>query len=518
MIRFFIIVFLFLVSCQKAPDTNPNEIVVGIEKYPEQADPRLASDSISQKINRLLYSSLMQNGSDMKMECDLCESYQRVSPTHYRFTLKRGVVFHNGKKLTSKDIKATIESITKGNLASAYKSDLRRIDVIETPNDYQIDFKLHKPYSSFLTLMALGILPESVVAKDHVIKPEEFIGSGPFKANRSSWTETRLALDRNENYFGTKPKIQKLIFRVVQDSTLRALELIKGRLDIIQNGIPYVLAGHLRKEKNLKYQSAGGVNFSYIAFNFKNTHLAHKKVREAIDLAINREELILYKLSGLGQLATSILNPKHWMFNANLPLPSYNPQKAKELLDEAGYPDPDGEGPKTRFNLVYKTSTDKERVAIVQLIAEDLEKIGIGITVVTNEFGTFYRDIRQGNFDLFSLTWVGVSDPAIYDIVAHTNKVSPQGANRGFYSNTTLDRLLDEATQTLDEEKQRQLYLKIQKIFFEDKVYAPLWYERNFVFSKKNIQDFIIYPNASYWGLTTAFKMPQASQNTPESH
>lgn len=504
MLRTLCFIALILLNCNSSVPVPNDTIIVGIDKGTDQFDPRLPTDSTSQKINRLIYSGLLKKNEKLELVPDLAESFTLQNSTTYIFKIRQGITFHNQQKLTSADIKATYLSMMGDKIKSPFKGSLSIIQNIETPDPYSIIFHLKKANSPFLTLMSLGILPASLAKKADLAG--DFIGTGPYQLLYSQLTLNSILLERFNSYYDQKAKTKFIKFRVIQDATLRTLELIKGRIEILQNSVPYVLVDRLQKEAHLKYQKSPGINFSYMAFNFKNPHLKKLKVRKAIALSIDRQKIIRYKLAQLGTLADSLLSPGHWAYNSSLKAYSYNLEEARKLLDEAGFLDPDGDGPQSRFELIYKTSSVKERVEIAQLIAEDLARIGIKVHVKSYEFGTFYRDIRQGDFDLYTLTWVGLTDPDIYYYVFHSLMFAPKGANRGFYKNESLDALLDQSRQETDHKKLVDLYRKIQEIVYNDFVYAPLWYENNFVFMPSFIKGYQARADASYVNLVNAYK------------
>lgn len=501
----FILFISLSVACHPSRPIGQDTIVVGISSFPEQFDPRLSTDSSSQKINKLIFSGLLKKNNKLNLVPDLAESYQIVDPETYLFRLKDNIFFHDGTRLTSKDIQATYESMIAGDSQSPFQESLSIIQKIEIPDSLTIIFHLKKPHSPFLTLMSLGILSKEFIQtssqQQHIP-----VGTGPYYLVQTSDTKDVVHLKRFKNYFGSKAKTENLIFRVILDSTLRTLELIKGRLDIVQNDIPYVLIPRVKQEQDLIFLSDVGINFTYMAFNLKNDSLKNKKVREAISMAIDRDQIIQYKLSGLAKKANSLLSPTHWAYHNLLPQYEHNLNKARRLLDQTPFKDPDGDGPKPRFRLTYKTSSVKERVEIARLIAENLKKIGIDVTVESYEFGTFYRDIRQGDFDIFTLTWVGLTDPDIYHSIFHSKSVPPGGANRGHYQNAALDILLDKSRLETNHDQLKTIYHEIQKIVYDDFVYAPLWYEDNFVFMKRNIRNYRIRSDASYMSLVNAYK------------
>lgn len=506
MTRFILALLLFFqLACHGTPQIPDDTVVVGIELYPDLFDPRYATDAMSAKLKQLVFSGLMDTDEHQNLVPDMAASLQNPDPTTYEFTIKDDIYFHNGKKLTSRDIKATYESMMHENSKSPYYGSLKVVERIAIPQDNKIIFHLKEAYLPFLTLMTLGVLPEETTV-DKKLPLEKLIGTGPMRFALHQEPREKIYLERHKTYFGEPARPSKIVFWAVQDNTLRAMELLKGRIDLVQNSIPFVLVPSFKKKKNLVFAERVGINMSYLAFNFKNESLKDRRVREAVALAIDREKIIRYKLQDLGRVATSVLNPAHWAFADGLKSFAFDLEKARTLLDRTGFADPDGDGPEMRFSLVYKTSTNRERLEIAQLIAENLRQIGIGVTVKPYEFGTFYRDIRQGSFDIFTLTWVGLADPDIYYFIAHSSQLPPAGMNRGFYSNAELDKLLDASRREVDLKKRKGIYSRIQNTFYDDLVYVPLWYEKNYVFLNRRLKGYRLRPDASYVGLVRAYK------------
>lgn len=514
--------FVFYFGCTQKQQTPINTIVVGIENYPNQLDARLETDAITSKINHLIYEGLLKKDEHMNLVPSLATHMSLSNKLVYSFDLRTNVFFHNGQKMTSADIKATYDSIIQKKINSRYFSDFENIAKIETPHDYQIIFTLKKPFLSFPTLLTLGILPKEIALlteaerqthpKPHLL----FIGTGPFSlVKKDNTSRERIVLKRFDNYHGIKARSEFITFRVIQDATLRALELFKGRLDIVQNNMPFVMVPYLKKQQDLYFLQNSGINFNYMGFQLKNKYLKNKNVRKAIALAIDREKIIKYKLSGLGQPATSLLNPDHWAFTSDLEKFSFDLEKAKALLDDTPFQDPDGNGPQQRFSLTYKTSTQKERIEIAELITHNLRSLGIDIQLKTYEFGTLLQDVRQGDFELVSLSWVGLSDPDIYYHIFHSGKTPPNGSNRGFYQNKDLDILLEKSREEFDLEKRKQLFHEIQKIVYNDFVYAPLWYDDNIVFLRQGVRGYRLRPDASFEALHSTWKeTPQSTANS----
>ena len=222
--------------------------------------------------------------------------------------------------------------------------------------------------------------------------------------------------------------------------------------------------------------------------------LSNFQVRKALALAIDRQAIIRDLLRGLARPASGVLAPSHWAYHGQVAQYAFDPARARRLLDEAGYPDPDGDGPEKRFVLSYKTSQDRLRIRIAEVIGKYLEAVGIGVEIRSYEWGTFFADIRNGNFQLFSLTWVGVTEPDIYHYVFHSRSLPPDGANRGGYANPGLDRLLEQGRRETDSEKRREVYARVQEIVAGDLPYISLWHNEEVAVLSREIRGFQVYP------------------------
>jgi len=231
-------------------------------------------------------------------------------------------------------------------------------------------------------------------------------------------------------------------------------------------------------------------------------------VRQAIAHAIDRDAIIRHLLKGLGTPATGLLSPFHWAYESSVSRFDYSPERAKKLLDEEGFPDPDGDGPRPRFRLSYKTTTLDLRRRIAVAFKEQLSQVGIDLDVRAYEWGTFYGDIQKGNFHLYSLSWVGVTDPDIYFSLFHSTSVPPQGNNRGRYHNAEIDRLLEQGRRSLNLEERKRIYSTVQQILARDLPYIPLWWTKNVVVMKRAIRGFIPYPDGDLISLKNVSLVP----------
>jgi peptide/nickel transport system substrate-binding protein len=197
---------------------------------------------------------------------------------------------------------------------------------------------------------------------------------------------------------------------------------------------------------------------------------------------------------GAAELAAGLLPPHNWAHEANVLQISYDDKRAMQLLDSAGYPDPDGPGPGMRFTITFKVSTSEFRKLIATVVQKDLERVGIGVNIRAYEFGTFFSDVNRGNFQMCMLLWVGESDPDIYRIAFSTT--GPR--NRGKYSDPDVDQWVELARAAENEEEQKKYYSLVQKKVAEDCPYISLWYESNMCIMRKELKGMHLTPDSDY--------------------
>ena len=465
---------LISVACGSAPPSQ-DTVSIAIEAGPNNLDPRIGLSSESERIHQLLFNSLVRRGPHFEILPDLAERWETPDPTTYRFILRPGVRFHDGKPLSSRDVRYTLQSLLDGLITSPKTSTYRIIERIETPDDKTIVFRLKEPNAAFLwnlTNGGIGIVPESA-GSDFQKKP---IGTGPFRFV-SYAHEEEVVLAANPDYFRGPPTVRRVSFKVIPDATTRALELRKGSVDIGQNVLPPDFVKALEREPHLRVETAPGTNYQYLALNMKDPLLVDKRVRKAIASAVPREDLIRYYWRDLVTPASGLLPPNHWAFESNVETYPHDPARARQLLDEAGLLDPDGPGPQTRFKLTFKTSTDESTRQVAAVIQQQLKEVGIQVDLRSYEFGTFYGDIVRGNFQMFTLRWIGGNnDPDLFERVFHSREAPPKGYNRGRYENPRVDALIELARKEADVEKRKSAYSELQKIIADELPYISMWY------------------------------------------
>lgn len=439
------------------------EIRVALPQLPITLDPRFATDAASVKVQQFLHRGLVRLDDHFQPQPALAQSWQHPSPLLWRFLLRRGVHFHDGSSLSAQDVAATLNSVLDPNLASPLRASFSAIAAVEAVNDRTVEIRLKRVDASLLTRLVIGILPVSLAKKPQ--QARHTIGCGGYRLG--AWQGNRIVLSAVDR---SKPDI--IVIRV-KDPVTRALKLARGEIDLMQNDFPLYLLDWLRQQPHLQVVTVPSTTFSYIGINLHDPLLKQLKVRQALALALDRRRLKRALFNDAPVLASTLLPRSHWATTA-LPTMAYDPVKAAALLDAAGYP-PNQNG--VRFHLSYRTSTDPQRVRLATAIAAEWRKIGVEVSVQSLEWGGFYARIKRGDFQLFSLSWVGIVDPDIYRWILHSSMWPPKGANRGRYRNDQVDRWLDDAASTENRDLRRTLYAKVERKMLADLVYIPLWYE-----------------------------------------
>lgn len=485
----------------------PDYVVIGIDSNPTNLDPRYAMDANSVRIGALMYNSLLQADSQSRLRGDLAETWKMVDDKTYIFNLHRGVKFHDGRPLTARDVKSTYEFILDPHNRSPRRGPLTLIRSIDELGKYQIRFRLSAPFAPFLEHCTIGIVPAGSIGAEPLTHTDPPPGSGPFILE-SVDPGHKIVLRANSSYWEGSPPIQGLVFNIIPDAMVRVLEFKKGTIGFLQNDIEPDLLPWIRHNTEANIDVNQGTTFQYIGINLAHPILAHQKVRQALALAIDREVIIHHLLKDQATLATGLLSPLHWAYTSAVPRLRYDPDTAKRLLDEAGFPDPDGDGPLPRFKLSYKTTNIDLRRRIAEAFKDQLHKVGIELEIRTYEWGTFFDDIKKGHFHLFSLAWVGILDPDIYYNLFHSTATPPNGENRGHYNNPVVDDLLERGRRATDIEERTLIYGRVQTILAQDLPYIPLWWVKNVVVRKPAIHGFIPYPDGNLISLKRVFLQP----------
>jgi peptide/nickel transport system substrate-binding protein len=310
--------------------------------------------------------------------------------------------------------------------------------------------------------------------------------------------DEQVELTAFEGYWDGLPQNAGVVLRIVPDETMRGLELRKGAADIVVNDVSPDVAYRLQRDR-LTITQGQGADYAYIGLNMRDPILKDRRVRQAIAYAVDRQAIVDYLRRGLATPAVGVLSPIAAAFEPDVPQFPHDVERATQLLDEAGYPDPDGPLPRLRLSL--KTSTDEFFRLQAAVIQQDLSQVGIEVDVRSYEFATFYDDVLSGNVQMYTLQWVGVTDPDMLRRLYHSRQAPPVGFNRMYYNNPEVDRLIDLASTARTDAERRPYYSEVQKIVAGDVPAVSLWYKTNIAVTRPNISGLRLSAQADFLAL-----------------
>jgi peptide/nickel transport system substrate-binding protein len=460
-------------------------IRMGLANAPLNLDPRFATDATSERLNRLLYQRLVEFDANSRPKPGIAD-WEVINPLRYRFTLnERAAGFSNGQKLHAKDVVATYRQVLDPALASPKQASLKRIASVDLVDEHRVDFHLLRADPLFPAYLTLDILPAQLIERDHDFSRKP-VGSGQF--DLIDWPQP------GELHLKRRTDGQVFQFVTVNNPTVRVLKLLRDEIDLLQNDLSPELVGYLRAQRALHVEQRPGSNYTYIGFNLEDPVTGDRRVRQAIAHAIDRRAIIQWVMQGAARPAESLFPPEHWASN-QLNAYEYNPDKARKLLAELEYSD------SHPLKLTYKTSSDPFRLRLATVIQSQLKAVGIEVDLRSYDWGTFFGDIKQGNFQLYSLSWVGIRTPDIYRDIFASDALPPRGANRGRYASTRVDQLLSLAEQASDLTEQAELYHQVAAEIHRDLPYIPLWYEHQLAAQGSRISGYQLMSDGNYDGL-----------------
>ena len=493
--------------------TQSNVFVVALSDNIKTIDPigSPSVDAASERVRTLMFNSLVKKDEKFDYVPELAANIQRSDDgLVFTFTLRDGVTFHDGRPFTSADARYTLDTVlasTFAKTASFFEGSgatkTAYVKSVEAPDAHTLIIRLNKQWTGLLP----NLVPIAMIPKDSYESQKTHpLGTGPFKFKSYDQVQQVVDLEANQAYWDGPSKIPALRVRVISESNAMQAELQSGRVDIapLATSLSPDAIKALGQNPNLSVQQFEGSNLNLLTFNTAEPPLDNVKVRQAIAYAIDRESIIRDLVLNQGAIAHTILPEASWAY-AKPPTYQFDPNKAKQLLDEAGFRDPDGDGPQMRwakpllFRISGSSASARQYSGVIQ---NYLKNVGIPVAIETSEFNTMRQQVQNGQFQLNYSQWVGGNqDPLFYhDLFATSEIATPtRGLNRSRYSNPELDKILDEAANTYDHAKAAPLYAKAQEIVSRDVPVFPLWYQANMVIAKKNVG--ITHVNASGdWG------------------
>lgn len=470
------------------------EIIIAQNSDAKSLDLQASNDGGSLNVNAQIYDTLIVKNEDGTLSPHLAESWEQISDLVWQFKLNKGVKFHNGEELKAGDVKFTLER----GLTSTISYLLNFIDSVEVVDDYTVNLNLKFPYASILDNLAYtssGILNEKAVTEAGEDYGQQPVGTGAYMF--SSWKAgDSIELVAFEDYFKGAAPTKKLKYRSIPENTSRSIALETGEVDIAYDIDP-VDRETIRNNDKLVLIEQPSLQVDYIGFNLKKEPYSNVKVRQAINYAIDREGIISAVLLGGGEAATTPVSPKIKMSNPSIQGYPYDVEKAKQLMQEAGYAD--------GFKTTIWTNDNPVRTRIAQIVQANLKEIGIEVAIDTLEWSSYLDRTSNGEHEMFILGWTattGDPDAALYALFHGSS--SATAGNKFFYSNDEVSKLLDLGRAEVDEAKRQEYYYEAQELLVEDAPLAALYYANDCAGVSGNVNGFVLSSSKSHklYGVT----------------
>ncbi len=477
-----------------------------------------ASDVAAERVKTLMFNALVKKDANFDYVGELAKDIKTSEDgMTITFTLQDGVKFHNGREFTSADVKYTFDELFKSNgfksgaffdtvpddsaaaatppkavdnsnaaakaPAEPKTKRVAHISSIATPDAKTVIFTVTRPAlrnQLLSNLVAIPIIPTDSAAQ----QKDKPVGSGPFKFVAFDASQNIVELEANTDYWDGAPTIPKLRVKTVTDAQSLQSELQAGGVDIapLPTNLPPDVLKAMNGVGNLKVDQFDGSNIQYLVFNAQSPPLNNPKIRQAIGFAIDRQKIVTQLFFDQAKLASSILPPQSWAYSAGIQY-TYDPTKAKQLLQEAGY-----RGEAITFKYGAGNAATNQYAQVIQSALND---VGLNVRIETLEVNTIRQQLAQGQYQIYTGQWVGGNQDPIFLRDLFSSTKIPGGSvsccNRSRYSNPEVDKIVEDAVNSIDRAKAKELYGKTWDIVSNELPLLPLWYPGNMVVYNKRI-------------------------------
>lgn len=436
-----------------------------------------------------VYEGLVRQDENMQIQPLLAKEWSvSEDGLTWEFKLQEGVSFQDGAPFNADAVKKTMDRVKDANLGLPNTSKFAMVKEVKVVDSTTVQFILEYPYAPLLSTLSANegsiISPKAIDAGPESLAKNP-VGTGPFTF--ASWKPGQeMVLVKNENYWGQKAKIDKVVYKVVPEDATRIAMVETGEANIADN-VPVTDIERIEASSNMKLVRAQGLGVEYLGFNTQKKPFDDVRVRQAIAYAIERDAILSGVYNNVGSRTASAMSPKVFGYNPNLNDYEYDINKAKELLKEAGYPN--------GFTMTITTDDRKERVNLAEVVQAQLKGIGIDVKLNVMEFGAYLEATDKGEHDMFIGGWGNATGDGDYNQynVFHSSSHGAKG-NQAFYANPEVDKLIEIARKETDSEKRKEIYAQLQEIELQDAPLIPIRTLEYVVVTSDNVRDFWLNP------------------------
>ncbi|HWJ88404.1 MAG TPA: ABC transporter substrate-binding protein [Pelagibacterium sp.] len=468
------------------------DLVIATMSGPASMDPHYTATAANAEATKHVFDTLLRSGNSLEILPSLATSWEALDDTTWEFKLREGVKFHDGSDFTAEDVKFSIERIpdvTGPNPSTIY---IRRVADVEIIDDYTIRVMTNGPAPTLPNDFVRLFIVSHTAAADYSTQEtsaEGFntgkatIGTGPYKF--VSWAPTQdLILEKFDGYWEGAQPWDKVTRKEIPNHAARVAQLLAGQVDIISK-VPATDLASIESAPNLEIVKTESVYIPYLEFDFREdspqvwdnagNKLAENpfrdpRVREAFDLALDRESIVEFALEDMGIVATQLVSTSIFGYNDQIAPPVYDVNRALELMEEAGYP----EG----FRVALSYSNDRMPTELGPTVAQMLASINVTTDVQGVPAAVFNPAKARGEYSLYMASWGTLTGEANYMLssLMHTNdpETSLGAFNTRGYSNPTMDKLIEDAAVEMDEDTRRSLLEEANMLVATDRPGLPL--------------------------------------------
>lgn len=453
------------------------DLVIALPSDVVSLSPHGTNDIPSGQVADNIYETLTVLDENQEPQPSLAKEWKEVDETTWEFQLQEGVKFHDGEALTAEAVKKNFDRLVDEKIASPRAFLFEAVESVEAKDDLTLVIKLKYPYAPLLANLAhsgTAIMSPKIIDEDYAQMEDggdadayinkNPIGTGPFKLDEWKAGE-EVVISRNDDYWGDKAKLDTAKFKVVTEQSARVAELETSVAHVADQIGPNNIS-RVEGMDGASVVQEPSTSLSYVGFNAQKEPFDDKKVRQAVSMAINKEEIISGVYNNVGIPAKGPLAPPVFGYDENVAGLEFDVEKAKELLAEAGYED--------GFKTTIWTNDNEQRVDTAVTIQNQLKEIGVEVEIEELEWGAFLDRTANGEHDMYVLGWstsTGDADYGMYPLF-HSSALGETG-NRSFLENEELDKILDEARRETDPEVRKELYSEAQEMLVD---LAPMIY------------------------------------------
>jgi len=542
-LRILVIVTLVLALCAGCNESGPATPVKPVNTAEVPAEPEsggsltqttigepsnlismLATDSSSHEVASQIFVGLVKYDKDIELVPWAAESFSVENDGKLlKFKLREDIFWDDGVQMTTDDVEYTYKLYIDPNTPTAYAANYKLVKEFRKTGRFTFEVEYDQPFAKALVSWAMDILPKHLMEGEDLLNTKYSrnpVGCGPYRLKE--WNPgSQLVLEANPDYFEGKPYIEKVIYRIIPDQSTQFLELKAGNLDLMDLGpLQYLYQtsgpGWDGSFNKFEYVASG---YTFLGYNMQHPFFKDLRVREAIDYAIDREEIVKGVLYGLGVAANGPYKPGTWQYNENIRPRPYDPEKAKALLAEAGWADTDGDGLLDKdgrpFSFAIITNQgNTQRIKAGVIIQQRLAEIGIKVSLRIVEWAAFIKEfVDKGRFDAVILGWNILQDPDIYG-VWHSSMAVEGGLNFTRYTNPRLDELLERGRTMVEQDKRKPIYDEVQQILYDEVPYSFLYVPKSLPIVQARVQNIKAAPagigyNFTKWWIPASLQMQQ---------